>query len=421
MTPSPTFCILPWIHVFADEAGILWPCCRAVGSRRPNLRDADGQPYPIGDGLRAGMDTASMRALRREMMAGLRPKACERCYMVEDLGICSHRQSENAHRSAEIPQLLAATGEDGALRVELRSADLRLGNVCNLRCRMCSPQSSRALIPEWAAFHKLPNNHHYFDAYRQLDWFDRPEFWDMLENEAPGLERINFGGGEPLLIGRMFDFLERMVANGRSKAITISYNTNLTVLPERVPRLWPAFKSVRVTTSIDGFGAINDFIRFPSHWHDIDRNLRTLNAKREQLNLGAGLSTNVAVQVYNVFHLGQLLDYIATELPGFEVPNLSIVSYPEYLCLRILPPALKARASECLRAVVAHSSDLWRGCWGAGADGLIAAIEGIIEHMNNEDRSQLLPQFLRWTRHQDSFRGQSTAALIPELAPLFGE
>jgi hypothetical protein len=39
--------------------------------------------------------------------------------------------------------------------LDLRSVDLRLGNVCNLRCRMCSPQSSKALLGEFAAAARL--------------------------------------------------------------------------------------------------------------------------------------------------------------------------------------------------------------------------------------------------------------------------
>lgn len=399
----------------------MWPCCRSIGSRQPNLSDEDGKPRHIYDkgGVAAGMDTAAMRMLRRNMLEGHRPPACERCYMVEDLGMRSHRQTQNELWNADIPHLLADTEKDGSVNVTLRTADIRLGNTCNLRCRMCSPQSSQALIPEWAAHYGLPREHRHFDAYRHFDWFDRPEFWTMLENQAPKLVRINFAGGEPLLIRSMFDFLERMVASGQAGNMTISYNTNLTILPKRVFALWPSFKSIRVTVSIDGFGAVNDFIRFPSRWDDIDANLRTLDRESDQLNLGAGLSTNTAVQVYNVFRLGELLDYMATELTCFEVPNLSIVTYPEYLDLRILPAELKELAEMRLRAAISRSADLWRERWGDDVDRLVAAIEGVISHMRGDDRSELLPQFLRWASHQDHFRGQSTSAAVPELAPLF--
>ena len=419
--PSSSFCVLPWMHVFADEAGTMWPCCRAIGSGLPNRDDRSDDPRTIHDaaGPTAGLDTKTMRDIRRAMLAGERPPVCERCYMVEDLGMRSHHQVENATWAAELPALVAATRRDGGLTADIRTADLRLGNLCNLRCRMCSPQSSRALIPEWAERFGIPSDHRHFAGYRAMDWFEDAAFWRLLEQDAPRLGRINFAGGEPLLIAGMADFLERMAASGRAAAMTISYNTNLTVLPDRVLALWPAFAAIRVTVSLDALGPLKDFSRHPSRWEVIDAHLRRLDRDSVPLNLAGGLATNTAVEVYNVFGLGDLLDYLARTLTRFEVPNLSIVTHPEHLSVRILPPALKALATERLRAAISRSSALWRDRWGEAGGELIAAVEGVITYMNGEDRQDLLPQFLDWTRHQDRYRNQATEAAVVELAPLF--
>lgn len=415
--------MLPWIHVFADESGVMWPCCRAVGSRRPNCDDA-GRPRNAFDpeGLQAGMNTEVMRRLRLDMLEGRRPAACERCYRVEDLGITSYRQIENEDRRELIDDLVARTTRDGAIEAKLLSADLRLGNVCNLRCRMCSPQSSRALLPEWASFHGVPLANRYFDRFRGIDWFEDPDFWRLIEQGAPELQRINFAGGEPLLIGGMFDFLERLVASGRASAMTISYNTNLTVLPERVRALWPKFAAVRVIASIDGIGAVNEFIRHPSRWEDVRANLRTLDREVAALNLSGGLATNTAMQVCNVFGLGDLLDFLAGELEHFEAPNLTIVTQPEHLDVRILTPDIKAALTQRLSDVVERGSSRWHARWGAkGAHTVEAAIAGLLTHMNQCDATQHLAKFRRWSDHFDRTRQQSTAAVIPELAPLFAD
>lgn len=417
--PSASFCVLPWLHLFADEAGTVWPCCRTIGARQP-ASDADGRPLGVADpgGPAAALDGVSMRALRRDMLDGIRPAACERCYMVEDLGMRSHRQDENARWAADIPALVAATGTDGALTVDIRTADLRLGNLCNLRCRMCSPQSSRLLIPEWAARFGLDSDDTRLDPFRRPDWFENPAFWAGLEKMAPRLERINFAGGEPFLIEPMFTFLERMVASGRAPAMTISYNTNLTLLPDRLTALWPRFRAIRVTVSLDGAGPVNDFIRHPSRWAAIDANLRRLDENAHAWNLGAGLGVNTAVQVLNVFDLGRLIDHVATHLPRFAAPNLTIVTHPDHLNLRLLPRALKDLARDRLTRA-RRSAPLWHDRWGPAAARLDAAIDGIVEHMDSADHGHLQDQFLTWTRHQDRWRGQDTARVIPELAPLF--
>jgi sulfatase maturation enzyme AslB (radical SAM superfamily) len=421
VTHSASFCVLPWLHVFADERGVMWPCCRSVGSLQPNLRDRDGQPAHLDDpeGLDAAMNTRTMRTLRLEMLAGREPAACERCYMAERLGKPSHRQVENASSRDDIPGLVAATGPDGRIPLRVRSADIRLGNVCNLRCRMCSPQSSKILLPEWADKYGVAVDDARLEPYRSMDWFERPGFWESFERQAPELERINFAGGEPLLIASMVGFLERMVASGRAGAVTVSYNTNLTVLPERVLQLWPAFRAVRVTVSLDGYGAVNDFIRHPSRWQVIDANLRRLDQQHDRLNLQGGLATNTAVQIYNIFRLDELLDHLARAFSHVAVPNLSIVTHPGHLSVQVLTPPLKQLAATRLETAIARSAGLWRERWGAAAEDLIGTLRGILSFMRAQDRSDLLPQFLDWARHQDRFRGQHTPDAIAELAPLF--
>jgi Radical SAM superfamily len=422
--PQPsTFCVLPWIHLFADEAGVMWPCCRSVSTAEPNRDDVSGEPRRVDDpaGLRSGMDTKYMRRLRLDMLDGKRPAACERCFMVEDLGIRSHRQDQNDVWVDLIPQLIADTPADGAFRSELRTADIRLGNRCNLRCRMCSPQSSKALIPEWAKFHGISPTHPLLEPYRSIDWFERPEFWASMEFEAPNLGRINFAGGEPFMIGQMFEFLEAMISAGRASEILISYNTNMTLLPPRLLGLWPRFRGIRVTASLDGAREVNDYIRSPSRWADIEKHIKYLDSHMASLNLSGGLGTNSAIQVLNIFSLGDLLDFLLTELQNNDCPNLSIVTHPEHLNVRVLPSDLKAVAAEYLAGVSQKLRDGWPGTHFAPAcqEELATEIDGIVRHMTSADHSHRLPALRRWTAMMDVTRKENVRTSIPQLASLF--
>ncbi len=415
------FCVLPWTHLFADEQGVTWPCCRSVTTEHPNRDDASGEPLRIGGGrsLDDVRNSTTMRALRQAMLAGEKPPACERCYAAEGYGIHSHRQSVNAARGAAgIEALVAQTADNGAITTPLESLDLRLGNLCNLRCRMCSPHSSKALLREWAQKHDVPLEHTYFDQFRDLRWFEDEHLWAGIE-ASPALGRVHFAGGEPLLIPAMYAYLERMVEQGKAGELTISYNTNLTVLPDRVLALWKHFKAVRVTISLDGHGAVNDFIRYPARWERIAANIHRLDRARASGDLDGELGTNSAVQVFNVFRIGVLLDYLADATSTLGLPNLSIVTHPPHLSLRILPPELKHLAAQRVADAIAQSGPKWRARWGAAAGDLIAALDGIVDYMLAADDSEHLPEFLAWARHQDGFRRQNTAMAIPELAPLF--
>ncbi|MBL8150870.1 MAG: twitch domain-containing radical SAM protein [Blastocatellia bacterium] len=421
--PSNSFCILPWMHIFADEKGVMYPCCRSVGSQLPN-REATGQGriYKIQDldGIEEGWNSAYMRKLRQEMLVGERPLPCARCYMYEDLGMKSHRQSQNEQYVEQIDALVSRTSQDGRVPLELQSVDIRLGNLCNLRCRMCSPQSSKALIQEWADLHGVKATHPYFEELRQLDWFAQPAFWEIFEKYSTKIERLHFAGGEPLLIAPMFDFLERLIKLDRARNIMISYNTNLTVLPQRVFELWPHFRTVRITVSLDGFGDINSFIRYPSHWPTIDQNLKSLDREVDNLNCTGGLAFNTTVQIYNIFHLDKFIDYTADSFINFEAPNLSILSFPEHLSIRILPQEIKDQLSIKLKTFSQTRVEQWQEKWGKEqAETLAAAIDGIVEHMMSGDSQHLIPEFLRWCQHQDQFRKQNVLDVVAELAPLF--
>jgi hypothetical protein len=409
------------MHVFADERGVMYPCCRSVGTRKPNV-DADGKPYRVFDdgALAASWNSGYMKKLRLDMLEGARPAPCSRCYMYDDLGMRSHRQDINDEYEARIPAMLGVTAADGSVPLELQSVDLRLGNLCNLRCRMCSPQSSKGLIGEFAAAYGVSTSHRSFDELRRMNWFETPAFWEIFEQHTQHVERLHFAGGEPLIIPQMFDFLERLAESGRAGHISLSYNTNLTTLPERVYRIWPAFKQVRVTVSLDGVREVNSFIRFPSVWAEIDANLRRLERDYDTLNLRGGIASNTTVQIYNVLRIDELLEYFAGGFTRVEAPNLSVLTQPRHLGIQALPAPLKTLAVDRLRAATDRLAGRWPERWrGAELDGLLSSIDGIIQHMLEKDDSAILPEFRRWTAIQDEQRGQRTPDLLPELGSLF--
>ena len=326
--PSSTFCAIPWTHVFADEQGLMRPCCMAIGSRKLDNTDSSGQPHVVfrPDSLAAGWNSPFMKTLRLEMLAGRRPEVCSQCFNEEDVEIRSYRQDANVTLGAHIDGAVAATASDGSAPIDLvRSVDFRLGNQCNLRCRMCSPISSKLLIPEWKKLFDLAADDPRMTALERVDWFESDAFWNNCAQLIPQVEKLHFAGGEPLIIPRALDFLAQVVAAGRAPFIVLSYVTNLTTLPDRVTKLWPAFREVKLVVSIDGFDVLNSFIRFPSNWGRIDENLRAIISRPNAYNC-TKITVNTTVQAYNVLHLTELFDTLfAHAAPNFvPYPRLTL-------------------------------------------------------------------------------------------------
>jgi hypothetical protein len=418
---SGTFCVLPWVHLFVGEVGTLRPCCMALEAPELVNRDAAGKPYLIyqGSGIEQAWNSPFMRTLRVDLLGGARPTPCQRCFREEDLGIHSHRQYSNATFADSIPQVLTRTGPDGAAPADMiRSMDLRLGNRCNLKCRMCSPVSSRALLAEYAELYDVSPDDPRLLAVVGEDWVSDPNFLRTFEQCSAHAERLLFAGGEPLLVPEMTLLLQGLVDRGRSAFIDLEYVTNLTVLPEPLFALWAKFRSVGFVVSFDGLERIVEFIRHPLRWSRFERNLKLLDMRAKACGF-TSLHANVTVQAYNVLHLEEAVTYLAEQLTNFGRPKLSLLFVPEHLSVRILPQALKQVARERLLRLGGRCRQDWVDRWpGAGAAELAAMIDGVIDYMDGADRTDLLPEFRRWTAVLDRSRHEDVTRAIPELAPL---
>ena len=184
---------------------------------------------------------------------------------------------------------------------------------------------------------------------REHNWVKSRPLAFLMEQCLPSLESLHFAGGEPLIIPEMLEALDLCIQAGRADQIDLSYNTNITVIPDRVARLWPYFRSVTVHCSVDGFGAVNDYIRRPSQWSDIDRNLHLLDQHFKEWKLRL-VVCSATVQAYNVLQLGELFDYLAGSSSRLCRRQCSF----RYMSRRICRSEFCRRMSKRWRA---------RGCW----------------------------------------------------------
>lgn len=422
--PSPTFCALPWLQLYADPLGRVRGCplAFAAGEGGEASDDEELTPVPLHGpgGVESAWNSPLMRSMRRDMLAGRRPEPCRYCFRNEDLGVHYYRQGYNRLFQEHIAEAAAATAEDGSAPVGLiRKIDFYLGNSCNLRCRMCTPLSSRTLLAEWAEIKGIPARDPSLEPLRSIDWFTREEFRQAIDKVLPNVERLHFAGGEPFLIPQMFEVLERVVELGHAHRITLSYNSNFTNLPDRLFDLWPHFKGVRLTGSLDGIGVVNDYIRAPSDWADIDRHLHAIDGDFERANVQS-LSLNVTVQIHNALRIDEVIAYVAESFGRMDAPNLNILSVPEALSIQILPPDLKAEAAAKLRRCIERLEERWPARWSKPQiDHLRRSVDGVIDHMMAADRRDLIPEFRRLCGIQDRRRKQNVMEALPELAPLF--
>jgi len=414
-----SFCVLPWLHRFVNLGGEVQLCCTAEEFDHSYIRQDSNQPINITDGLSDEQigDTRHMRDIRLSMLKGDWPAACERCRLTEETGGCSRRQAENQHFDKHIPWILENTDKQGHAPVRIRSRDYRLGNLCNLRCRMCHPRASKLLMDEWneVAKPRLRIGPKLAAEYENMTWFHNQQLWDDFSAHCHDLEHLHFAGGEPLIIPEVQKVLEICVEQGVAGNIELTFNTNMTKIPARHRELWPQFKSVNLLCSIDAFGELNDYIRYPAKWIRLARNLDIIDQQHEELNLGRA-TLSVTVQIYNIFHLHELIEYCHERFSFVRaMPNLVHLSIPDYFNVQHLPDDLKQLAVGRLQSLKDKLTL-------AGETSGLNQIDSVLAYIGMGEHSPyLMSEFKRVTTIFDRLRGESISKLVPELKELMEE
>lgn len=441
-----TICALPWISASLRNNGDFRVCCQAnVSEGSGILRKTNGESFNWSrDTLESARNSSLLKDIRSFMLEGRWHPTCERCRSEEAAGVNSRRVRVNALYKDDFSPEAATdgTGVDGLINTKnfpVLDLDVRFGNLCNLRCRMCGPTDSSSWYGDY-----LKINGPFFQSSNGrveivsdqgalkapsagFEWYENEHVGQELEALAPSVRRLYIVGGEPFLIQRHWDYLDQIVQMGRAGEVDLEYNTNLTRIPESAWELWRHFKSVRLGVSIEGVGTVNDFIRYPSRFAQIERNLERIDSAEG--NLWGWLA--VTVSIYNVLHLPDLILWKIRK--GFkrinrDPSNPLLTSHPlhkpEFLNIKALPPWAKEIVVQRYRAFPAI---LERELTSLGMSeevrvSLLAHTEKLlgsyVKFMMSGDLTEWLPEFVRHVQKLDAVRGQNFATIVPEFAGL---
>jgi len=437
---SQTFCPIPWNFQAIRSNGDIRVCCQAnISANRGVLRKENGQAYNAGvDSLEEARNSSLIKEIRRKMLRGEWNEECTRCKQEEEAGLNSRRIYESLQWDFNVEDAKRVTDHDGAIETQQAPVvyyDLRFGNLCNLGCRMCGPTDSSFWLEDWV---KLTGRQSFQDtsglveiqekagrfSTQAYDWHQFEDFWHQLEANLEHTQHVYMAGGEPLLIKRHYDFLEKCTTNGYAQNIILEYNTNCTKLPKKVLDYWTQFKQVRIGASVDGFGAYAEYQRYPSKWSEVFENLKILNQQPD--NILPWLAFTVTA--YNIFHMADFMRWKLFE-SGLERINRThrrpiithhVAHHPRHLNVRVLPTALKEKARMSLLEFVEEikSSDLDERIKKNAQE----ISESVIHYMFAESYHEgHWMEFCKYTRRLDEIRNQSLLVLDSDFASHFVE
>lgn len=392
--PHPKFCVLPWVSLEASPIGTVRPCCLADHE----ITDPHGQKYLLGETAFSDIrQSQHMQNLRQQFLLGQQPETCRRCWAEEDSGRTSKRQ----HTLERLHRIIPDDDWTEEPR-ELMFLDLKLGNICNLKCRICGSWSSSTYASEEIKFQKdKKNNFHY--AMMKLGRWPRetPAFWKDLENNMHSLRYLEFTGGEPFMIQEHFELLDKLVSTGHARHIELHYNTNGTVWPSGAEKIWKAFRIVEIAFSIDDIGDRFEYQRAGADWLSVNSNIELFKEMRNR-NRNMRLQVCSTVNVFNVLYLDQLAQWIDNQ--NFDFVYWNMLHDAPYYSIASLPDRAKHQIAHRLQT--ADFSQMHQ-----------QEIDRIIAFMLNgtsTDGSEMLARIIE----VDQRRSQSLANVAPELAAL---
>jgi MoaA/NifB/PqqE/SkfB family radical SAM enzyme len=410
-----TYCPLAWTHSFVNQNGAYQVCCTSEEFDN-NIRDNEGKVMFVSDGVdpHTVMNTDYMKNIRLQMLAGEWPAICTRCKISETLEGVSRRNVEITNFAAYNEDFVSSTEPDGTVPAIIKSADYRLGNLCNLQCRMCNPRSTKMWIKEWNEIKpELEQfSEEVLESYQKYDWIDSPALLNDFAAKASHLEHIHFAGGEPLIVPQMSLVLQKCIDSGNAANILVTYNTNLTVLPMKVLELWKHFKGVKILASIDAIGDLNYYIRYPSKWDQIEKNLRFIEENHKEYNITECM-LSTTVQALNVLRLDEIYTYLEQFKFIVRVPNLVNLYMPPYQQTTVLPLALRKIASIQLQQRMNDLIDQVPPHYKY----LVENIQQIIHFMNspNGNQQKSFERFWDFQHKYDELKNLKLRDYLPEF------
>lgn len=310
---SKTFCPLPWLQLASTTDGYYRPCCEF------KWKQQDKKAHWNDD---ISLYNKSISSVKNQLLNNQEPVECSNCWNLEKKGIDSLRiQSlKNPLFNQQIDYGIVST-------------DMKLGNLCNLGCRMCEPHSSTVLQNE------VKNN-------PSISWTDEDidsAYHDYLKNnwteislekisKIDTLEHLKFTGGEPFAIKNVIKFLQQIK---NPSNVTLEFLTNALLINDKKIELLKRFKKIRLHISCDGIKNSYNYIRWPGEWDEFEKILDKI-----QNNTDFDLTISVTANAYNVFILPEILDYFYNRNLN---TSIIIVNTPNYLNPWVYPENLKEK------------------------------------------------------------------------------
>ena len=328
---SKTYCVQPFKEIaikdFSKEKlKTFWPCCM-MGNKLTQYDDTNRLGILDAHLLtpQEMFDHPRMQELRHNLSNNVRDPACAVCWDQEDRGLVSFREHSNA-KSLET--------------TELNTIDITASNICNLRCRMCTPAASHQLMID-AKFFKdndlMPAVEKVIGRWsisRPLETVDSPQ-WDWLMENTHQITTLKASGGEPFYDNKIIKLLEKYIETGAAKNTTLIFHTNATHFNDTVIKMLSHFKLNKHTFSIDGVNTVYEYIRYPGTFSELEHSIK--NYVDNLTNYDSIMNFTMVLTAHNILNVDDFLTWSKSISTAVSCKFAEVYSTDRGIAIKHLP------------------------------------------------------------------------------------
>jgi MoaA/NifB/PqqE/SkfB family radical SAM enzyme len=402
MTLPKTICMLPWTSLEANPQGTARPCCLYD----EEITDTQGNKYKVSETtLTEIYKSEYMQKLRQDFRAGAKPAACFRCWDEEAAGITSKRINSRIRLKELYTQVDWANDTPD----QLWFLDLKLGNICNLRCRICGSWSSSKWAQEEIGYMpelKDKKSHLAYTYLQQGMWpRNSPQFWENLKTLLPEIKYFEFTGGEPWMIQEHWDLLKYAAETGDAQHIDIHYNTNATQELGEHTQVWNHFGRVDIAFSIDNVGDLFEYERYGAKWDLANKIIDDVHFAKNTDSPNITTQLCFTINIQNVYYLDALLSWADTKPFGSVYFNM--LHSPDHMSIQHMTTAAQQLVLNKLKTTVWTNKQYQR------------EIDNVIKFIEQGAGSDG-QEFLEKMQRTDAYRKQNFSDTHLEIARAMG-
>lgn len=361
MQKPDNLCMAPWVHTYLSPQTERRMCC---ASREPAQNFTQYIDTKAGTGtynpqtLEEHWNGEHMRDVRRRMMAGETLSECEVCnnkllntdvYRTYFWHLFQHKYDE----------IWTSTDETGWTSMKPVSWDYRFSNLCNFKCRTCGDMLSSSWETEQKKHNmtnlKDPKNNWMLPEVRKeitkfQDTQIEKEFAEAVEEHR--IEEIYWVGGEPLMYEQHWRYMKRIVELGDGPRLYARYNTNLSRIRYKgislAEDILPNIRDWQICASLDGTGAIGEYIRTGLKYDEFVDNFRTLLPLARNKRMMRLDYTLTLPGMFDVANMQKLANELNVEILAKVIFTFSpdIIMSPLALPRKILDEMVDKRIAE---------------------------------------------------------------------------